>query len=254
MLKRLALLASLSLVPLAHASEGATSSWQQARAGNEIGNIASLQRGARNFMGYCAGCHSLKYKRYSRLAQDLKIPEDQLEQNLLLPGDKPSDYILTSLSTADGEAWFGKTPPDLSLITRAKGADYVYRFLKTFYANPDPKSVTGVDNLQLPGTAMPHVLAALGGVHEAVFENVETQVDGKPMVEKRFVEFKPGVAGALSDAEYDQFVRDTVNFLDYVGEPAQLVRTGLGIWVVLFLLLFTAIAYLLKQEYWKDVK
>lgn len=227
--------------------------WQSWKAGNEIDNVASLQRGARNFMGYCSGCHSIKYMRYSRMAEDLKIPEAQLEEFLILPGSKKSDYITTSLSAADGEAWFGKAPPDLSLMARSRGTDYLFQFLKTFYANP--KAATGVDNLALPGTAMPHVLSELQGVQTGVFKDVEVKdAEGKPQVQKVFFAFEPGVPGSLSEAEYDEFIRDTVNFLDYVGEPAQLTRRGLGVWVVLFLLLFTGIAYLLKAEYWKDVK
>ncbi len=247
-------------MPLAvHAAGGAAVSsapgalnWHHWEAGNEIFNIPSLQRGARNFMAYCSGCHSLKYMRYSRLAEDLKIPEAQLEQSLVLPGDKKSDYINTRLQAADGEAWFGKAPPDLSLITRAKGTDYVYQFLKAFYS--EPNAPTGVNNLALVGTAMPHVLSDLQGVQTAVFRNEEYKGEGgKPVVESRFYKFEKGTPGALADEEYDTFVRDTVNFLSYVGEPAQVTRRTLGVWVILFLLAFTGIAYLLKQEYWKDV-
>lgn len=126
------------------------------------------------------------------------------------------------------------------MITRSKGSDYVYQFLKTFYL--DPKAATGTNNLALPGTAMPHVLSDLQGLQRAVFGK-----DG------RFEKFETDVAGQESAAEYDSFVRDTVNFLEYAGEPAKLHRATIGVWVVLYLLLFTAIAWLLKQEYWKDV-
>jgi ubiquinol-cytochrome c reductase cytochrome c1 subunit len=254
-----AALLSLALfaAPAARAAAGPIAeggvNWLAWKAGNEIDNIASLQRGARNFMGYCSGCHSLKYKRYSRMAQDLRIPEDDLEKYLVLPGSKKNDYITTSLSVADGEAWFGKAPPDLSLIVRSRGADYVFQFLKTFYA--EPNAPTGVNNLALPGTAMPHVLADLQGVQSAVFQTVEIKGgDGAVSTQQAFVKFEPGVPGSISEAEYDEFIRDTVNFLDYVGEPAQLVRRGIGIWVILFLLTFTGIAYLMKKEYWKDVR
>jgi ubiquinol-cytochrome c reductase cytochrome c1 subunit len=233
-------------------SEPGALHWGKWRAENEILNMPSLQRGARNFMAYCSGCHSLKYMRYARLAEDLKIPEAELE---LLPGDKKNDYILTRLPAVDGEAWFGKAPPDLSLIARSKGTDYVYQFMKTFYV--DEKAATGVNNLALAGTAMPHVLSDLQGVQEAVFRNEprkgEKGPDGKPVTEARFFNFEQAVPGVLSPADYDAFVRDTVNFLDYVGEPSQAKRQSLGVWVILFLLVFTGIAYLLKQEYWKDV-
>lgn len=227
--------------------------WTAWKAGNEIDSLASLQRGARNFMGYCSGCHSIKYKRYTRMAEDLRIPEEDLEKYLLLPGDKKTDYIITALSPADGEAWFGKAPPDLSLIVRARGADYVFQFLKTFYS--DPSTPSGVNNLALPGTAMPHVLSELQGVQTATFQTIEQKgSDGSVSTQQAFVKFDPGVPGSMSEAEYDEFIRDTVNFLDYVGEPAQLVRRSVGIWVILFLLAFTGIAYLLKKEYWKDVR
>jgi ubiquinol-cytochrome c reductase cytochrome c1 subunit len=227
--------------------------WTAWKAGNDIDNLASLQRGARNFMNYCSGCHSIKYKRYTRMAEDLRIPEEDLEKYLLLPGDKKTDYIITALSPADGEDWFGKAPPDLSLIVRARGADYVFQFLKTFYS--DPSTPSGVNNLALPGTAMPHVLSDLQGVQTATFQTIEQKgSDGSVSTQQAFVKFDPDVPGSMSEAEYDEFIRDTVNFLDYVGEPAQLVRRSVGIWVILFLLAFTGIAYLLKREYWKDIR
>ena len=178
--------------------------------------------------------------------------EAQMEKLLLLPGAKKGDYITTPLSAADAEAWFGKAPPDLSLITRSKGSDYVYQFMKTFYA--DPSKPTGVDNLALPGTAMPHVLSALQGVQEAKFKVVEKTVDGSKVTEKIWESFETGEPGQLSAEEYDAFLRDTVNFLEYAGEPYKAKRLSLGVWVILFLLVFTLFAYLLKQEYWKDIK
>ena len=238
-----ALALTLAFGSSAEAASGPGGAWTQWTAGNDVSNIASLQRGAANFMGYCAGCHSIKYLRYSRMSADLKIPDEQLESKLLLPGSKRNDYITTALSPADGEAWFGKAPPDLSLITRAKGSDYVYQFLKTFYS--DPKSTNGTNNLALPGTAMPHVLSSLQGVQTAKFSEDE------PIQWESFELVEPG---QLSPEAYDDFVRDTVNFLEYVGEPVKAKRESLGVWVILFLLVFTGFAYLLKQEYWKDVK
>lgn len=246
---------ALSAVLIAPAARAATAGlpggWQEWTPGNDITNTASLQRGAGNFMGYCAGCHSINYLRYSRMGADLKIPEEQLEA-LVKPGSKKNDYITTSLAAADGEAWFGKAPPDLSLITRSKGSDYVFQFMKTFYA--DPKSTNGTNNLALPGTAMPHVLSALQGVQEAKFTTVETIVDGNKATEQRWESFELPTPGLLSPEEYDAFLRDTVNFLEYAGEPAKAKREALGVWVILFLLMFTGFAYLLKQEFWKDVK
>ncbi|MCC7462018.1 MAG: cytochrome c1 [Gammaproteobacteria bacterium] len=225
--------------------------WQSWHAGNDIRNTASLQRGARNFVNYCLSCHSLKYLRYSRMAADLGIPEAELRANLIPSGDKPTDYMLTTLSPADGEAWFGKAPPDLSLIARARGVDYLYRFLKTFYA--DPATASGSNNLQLASAAMPAVLSSLEGVKRAVFTSHESQVDGQAVVEKVFADFEMVAPGTLTAEQFDGFVRDTVNFLDYAGEPIQTTRVDIGIWVVLFLLAFTWLAWLLKKEYWKDV-
>jgi ubiquinol-cytochrome c reductase cytochrome c1 subunit len=228
-------------------------SWERA-AENEVANLPSVQRGARNFMAYCSGCHSLKYMRYSRLGTDLKISDAALVQFLVRPGDKPTDYIKASMPAADAQDWFGKPPPDLSLVARSRGPDWIFNFLTTFYADPASRQ-TGVNNLQLPGTAMPHILASLQGVQ--VLRPAEPQEASKAEGEHEAESnspFAPGVAGSLTAAQYDDFVRDTVNFLDYVGDPSQLERQGIGIWVVLFLLMFTGIAYLLKKEYWKDVR
>lgn len=235
------------------AASGPKGEWMKWEPGNDITNTASLQRGAGNFMGYCAGCHSLKYMRYSRMAQDLSIPEDQLRALLLLPGSKPSDYVTTSLTPADGEAWFGKAPPDLSLITRSKGSDYVFQFMKTFYI--DDKAATGTNNLALTGTSMPHVLSALQGVQELKLRTEEkTLPDGSVITESFYDGFETVAPGQLSAEEYDAFLRDTVNFLEYVGEPYKAKRISLGVWVILFLLVFTTLSYFLKREYWRDVK
>jgi ubiquinol-cytochrome c reductase cytochrome c1 subunit len=255
-----ALLATVGLVHgTAYAAEevatgeaklGAT--WKTDHADTDVANTASLQRGARNFSNYCLGCHSLKYERWSRMAQDLAIPADLLEKDLMPPGDKPAQYVLTSMPAADAEAWFGKTPPDLSLMARARGKDYLYQFLTTFYV--DPTRQTGANNLRLPATAMPHVLSELEGLKKAVYKNVEVKGEGgKVGTESVFDHFEQLAPGRLSTAEYASFVRDTVNFLDYVGEPTQQARRSLGVWVVLFLLVFTWLAWLMKKEYWKDV-
>jgi ubiquinol-cytochrome c reductase cytochrome c1 subunit len=173
---------------------------------------------------------------------------------LVKPGDKFSDYIKTSMPAADAQEWFGKPPPDLSLVARSRGSDWVFNFLTTFYLDPASRQ-TGVNNLQLPGTAMPHVLSSVQGVQRAVWRNVEHKgADGKPMAAKEFEKFEPGVPGSVTPEQYDEFARDTVNFLQYVSDPSQVERQGLGIWVVLFLLMFTGVAYGLKQEYWKDVR
>jgi ubiquinol-cytochrome c reductase cytochrome c1 subunit len=248
------LLTLLIGIGAAHASEGGHAAGWQREAGNEVANLASLQRGARNFMAYCSACHSLRFVRYSRVAEDLKISDELRDQFLVKPGAKFTDYITSSMPAADATEWFGKPPPDLSLVARSRSPDWIFNFLTTFYADPASRQ-TGVNNLQLPGTAMPHVLANLQGVPNALWRNVEHKgSDGKAVVTTEFEKFEPGVTGSLTPAQYDEFVRDTVNFLDYAGDPTQVERQGLGIWVVLFLLMFTGIAYMLKKEYWKDVR
>src|SRR5256714_3565576 len=149
------------------APAGFGADWQSWQAVNDVADMASVQRGARNLVSYCLGRHSLKYERWSRLAQDLGVPPRLLEQDLMPPGDKPAQYILTSMPAADSPAWFGKAPPDLSLLARARGHDYLYQFLRTFYL--DPARQTGANNLRLPATAMPHVLSELEGLKRAVY-------------------------------------------------------------------------------------
>ena len=234
------------------AGGGAGADWMTWRAADDVTNMASLQRGARNYMGYCLGCHALKYERYSRLGTDLDITPEEMQKYLIAPGDKPADYILTTMPASDAATWFGKAPPDLSLMSRARGPDYLYQFLKTFYV--DSSKPTGANNLRLDATAMPAVLSELEGLKRAVFKDEQEKgADGKVMTVHVFDHFEQLAPGRLSAAQYDEFVHDTVNFLDYVGEPTQHARRALGIWVVLFLLVFTWLAWLLKQEYWKDV-
>jgi ubiquinol-cytochrome c reductase cytochrome c1 subunit len=217
-----------------------------------VADTASLQRGARDFFGYCRGCHALKYVRYSRLAQDLQITPAQLQEYLLPAGAKPSDYVTTPMPPADATNWFGKVPPDLSLIARARGIDYLYRFLTTF--DTDPSRPTGANNLQLPSVAMPDILSTLEGVKTAVYRTEQEKAgDGSVIKEQVFDHFVQVAPGSLSREEFLSTVRDLVNFLDYAGEPAQVQRRSLGVKVVLFLLAFTALTYLLKREYWKNI-
>jgi len=247
--KKIVLLAALALAlpgAAVHASEGGAS---LGRAGNDVSNQASLQRGARNFVNYCLGCHTAKYVRYNRMAKDLGIDEKQLRENLMFTTDSPHDTLRNGLSPEDAKRWFGTVPPDLSLIARSRTPDYLYTFLRSFYA--DPSRATGMNNLALPGTAMPHVLWELQGTQEAVWEG---EVDKQGNAQKHFKEFKLVKPGTLSPEKYDEFVRDTVNFLDYIGEPVQLERQSLGYKVIAFLIFFTLLWYAVKKEYWKDVK
>jgi len=248
-------LLSLGALPLVlRADEAPTATrpapveWESWHADNEVADVASLQRGARNFANYCQGCHSLKYLRYQRLGTDLKIPPAVLNSNLVPPGANQLDYIETPMPSTDAVNWFGKVPPDLSLTARYRGVDYIYRYLKTFYA--DPSSPNGSNNLQLPNPAMPDVLSDLEGVKSAVFRTVKHS-DGTTSSE--FDYFTTTSPGNMTPDQFDAFVRDTVNFLDYASEPAQVERRSMGIWVVLYLLVLTGFAWMLKREYWKAV-
>jgi ubiquinol-cytochrome c reductase cytochrome c1 subunit len=219
-------------------------------ANNDVGNTASLQRGARNFVNYCLGCHSARYVRYNRLGMDLGLSEAQVIENLMFTGERPFETMRVAMRPEDAKRWFGTTPPDLTLIARARGTDYLYSFLRSFYL--DPSRPNGVNNLVLPGTAMPHVLWELQGYQKAVYDG-QSDAANSTMV-KKFKEFELVTKGTLTPADYDQFVRDIVNFLDYIGEPMQLQRRSLGLKVLGFLLVFFLFAYFLKQEYWKHVK
>ena len=219
------------------------------KANNDVGNIASLQRGARNFLNYCMGCHSAQYVRYNRLPRDLGITEDQLINNLMFAAERPHDTMQIAMPSADANRWFGQTPPDLTLTARSRGTDWIYSFLKSFYI--EESSPIGVNNLVLENASMPHVLWELQGMQRAVYEE-EAMPDGQPR--SVFVGFEQVTPGQLSAEEYDQFVRDLVNFLEYIGEPVQLERRRLGIWVLAFLFVFGLFAYLLNKEMWLDIK
>jgi ubiquinol-cytochrome c reductase cytochrome c1 subunit len=216
-------------------------------SGTDIKSTESLQRGARNFMSYCSGCHSLKYLRYNRLGADLKIPDAEVVKNLIFTGAKPFDEISTAMP-ADATDWFGKLPPDLTLMASERGTDYIYSYLHGFYQ--DPKRPWGVNNLYLAGTAMPHVLASLQGLQKPVYKTEKDPHGSDNLV---LVGVEAMTPGAMKPEEYDQFVRDIANFLDYAAEPIKATRETMGIFVMLFLLVFFAFAYLLKKEYWKDV-
>jgi ubiquinol-cytochrome c reductase cytochrome c1 subunit len=216
-------------------------------ADTDIKNTESLQRGARIFMNDCSGCHSLKYLRYNRLAADLKIPESELAKNLIFTDAKPFEEINTGMSAQSAD-WFGKQPPDLTLMARERGTDYLYSYLHGFYA--DKTRPWGVNNLYLPGTAMPHILYYRQGLQKPVYKNEKDPKGDAKMV---LAGVAPMIPGSMKPEEYDQYVRDIVDFLDYAAEPIKATRQSMGIFVMLFLLVFFVFTYLLKKEFWKDV-
>lgn len=214
----------------------------------DLGDTHSLQRGARTFVNYCLSCHSASFMRYSRIAKDLEIPEELVKNNLMFTTDKIGDTLDVAMPRADAENWFlGVAPPDLSVIARARGANWLYTFLSTFYLAPERP--TGVNNLAFKDTAMPHVLWELQGWQEPV---LTTDQNGD---ESEVIDYlKLAQPGKLSAQEYRQTVRDLVAFLVYLAEPAALVRHRIGIGVLLFLVILLSLAYALKKEYWKDVR
>jgi ubiquinol-cytochrome c reductase cytochrome c1 subunit len=239
-------LAAFFVAPQALAAGGAV---HLEPANLEQDNAASLRRGARNFMNYCSGCHSAKYVRFNTIGKALDLSEEQLIDNLMFNAEKTFETIQAAMPSEDAAVWYGKAPPDLSLMARAKGADYVYNFLKGFYIAEG--SPTGVDNIVLSGTSMPHVLWELQGYQTAIFETHENE-DGS--VKKNFANFEQLSAGSMDAGAYDEFVRDTVNFLAYIAEPIRSDRRKLGVWVLMFLIFFYILAAQLKKAIWKDVK
>jgi ubiquinol-cytochrome c reductase cytochrome c1 subunit len=248
-LRSLAVLLAPFALGLAAVASAASEGYPLQSAETDVGNLQSLQRGARNFVNYCLGCHSAQYMRYSQLADDLALTEAELRRNLMFTGMRVYDPMMSAMPPEQARLWFGNAPPDLSLITRSRGEDYVYTFLKSFYA--DPSRPTGANNGVLPQSAMPHVLAGLQGVQRPRYE---TRTDREGRTAEHLVGMELIAPGELTPPEFDGFVRDTVAFLEYVAEPAKAERKALGVWVVLFLLMFTAFAWFLYKEYWKDVK
>jgi ubiquinol-cytochrome c reductase cytochrome c1 subunit len=195
------------------------------------------------------GCHSLKYMRYNRMAQDLGIPEDELRENLIFGDAKPGDLMTNALKPEDGVEWFGTEIPDLTLVTRWREPDWVYTYLKSYYV--DDSRPYGVNNLVFPKVGMPHPLVHLQGIQEPVYAEGHGGEHGAG--EEHIIGLELSEPGQLSEEDYDDMVRDLTNFLTYVGEPYKLERRSLGLYVLLFLGLFFILAYYLKKEYWKDV-
>ena len=214
-------------------------------AQTNVSNIISLQRGARTYFNYCSGCHSVKYMSYSRLAEDLQLSEAEVLKSFAFTGARIGDQIVSNMPAENSQQWFGKTPPDLSLETRAKGPDWVYNYLRSFYL--DPSSTVGWNNTVFPNASMPNPLWELQGVQTAHMAPAKAGEDAH--VEKLVLT----KAGKLSASEFDETARDLTAFLQYVGEPAVLQRESIGVWVILFLVGFTFLAWLLKHEFWKDV-
>jgi ubiquinol-cytochrome c reductase cytochrome c1 subunit len=214
------------------------------KANVDLGDTASLQRGARIFVNFCLSCHSASYMRYQRMSDDLNIPREVVERDMMFAGDKIGDLMVATMSRDDGREWFGVAPPDLSLTARSRGPDYIYTYMRSFYL--DENSPNGWNNTVFPNVAMPHATFEWQGSQRAYFV---TDEDGNEVFER----FELETPGQLSPEEYDAAMRDLTNFMVYLAEPAKLVRYKVGFWVTIFLLLMVGLTYALKKEYWRDV-
>ncbi|MGB5718404.1 MAG: cytochrome c1 [Gammaproteobacteria bacterium] len=210
-------------------------------------NKQSLQRGARIFVNFCLSCHSAALMRYERMGTDLGIDEKLVSENLMFTGGKVGELMTVATAADDAKEWFGIVPPDLSVIARARGVDWLYTYMRSFYR--DDSRHIGVNNLVFPDVGMPNVLWELQGIQEPVI----TTVKGQDGTEHKVVKLELSEPGLQTPREFDRTVRDLVNFLDYMGEPAKYDRRQLGTRVILFLLVFLVLAYLLKRNYWKDI-
>ena len=217
------------------------------KANIDPNNIQSLQRGARLFVNYCLSCHSASLMRYERMGMDLGISEELVSENLMFTGGKVGDLMTVATAPADAKAWFGTVPPDLTVVARSRGVDWLYTYLRSFYR--DDSRHVGINNLAFPDVGMPHVMWELQGWQEPII-TTEKDHEGN---EVKVVDLELVEPGLMTPKEFDRAIRDLVNFLDYMGEPAKHERKALGVKVLLFLFLFLAVAYLLKREYWKDV-
>ncbi len=235
------LLVALAFLPLGCWASGA--GYRLDRAPIDPRDLLSLQSGARTFVNYCLNCHGAQYMRYNRLT-DLGLTEAQIREHLILTDAKVGDTMKVALSAADGKAMFGAAPPDLSVIGRSRSADWLYTYLRGFYR--DAASPTGWNNAVFPQVAMPHVLWSLQG--ERALEIVSGKDHGPN--EYRWSQVSQGTQNTV---QYDTTVRDLVNFLVYVGEPAANDRKRIGIWALFALGILFIFAYALKKEYWKDV-
>ena len=206
------------------------------RSPHDPRDLVSLQAGARTYVNYCLGCHGVQFVRYKGLTE-LGLSEAQIKDNLMFGADKVAEPIKAAMDLKEAKRWFGVAPPDLSVVARVRGPDWLYTYLRTFYR--DPKTATGWNNVVYPNVAMPHALWTLQG------ERAHEAKDGN---------WSEISKGALSATEYDATVRDLVNFLVYVGEPAAASRKSIGIIVLFVLGVLFIFAYLLKKEFWKDVK
>lgn len=246
----LALITAVGLVAGAQASEGGLA-WD--KAPSKTNDLAALQNGAKLFVNYCLNCHSAAFMRFNRL-KDIGLTEKQIKDNLLFSTDKVGETMKAAIDPKQAKDWFGGNPPDLTVIARSRsgsggsGADYLYTYLRTYYR--DETKATGWNNLAFPNVAMPHVLWELQGERKPVY--VEQEEHGRKVaIFKGWQQLTPGT---LTPLQYDQAMGDLVGYLQWMAEPAQNTRVRVGVWVLIFLLGLTFLAWRLNAAYWKDVK
>jgi ubiquinol-cytochrome c reductase cytochrome c1 subunit len=245
----------ISAAPTAQAAGGGVA-WDKFPT-EKMTDMAALQNGAKLFVNYCLNCHAAAFMRYNRM-KDIGLTDQQIKDNLMFATDKVGETMKVSLDPKQAKDWFGGNPPDLTLIARSRsaagmgtGADYVYTYLRTYYR--DESKATGWNNLAYPNVGMPHVLWELQGQRKAVFEDQPDPHD-KAKTVRAFKGYEQLTPGTMSAREYDNAMADLVAFLNWMGEPQQGDRVRLGVWVLLFLGVFTVIAWRLNAAYWKDIK
>ncbi len=251
----LTLLAAFAFGGAAHAaSEGPA--WDKFPT-QRLTDMAALQNGAKLFANYCLNCHQASYVRYNRL-RDIGLTEEQIKDNLIFTGVKVGEVMKTGLDAKEAKEWFGGVPPDLSLVTRSRsdaskgsGADYVYTYLRSYYR--DPSRPTGWNNVAFPNVGMPHVLWELQGEQKVVMTEQKDPHDPKKTIHV-FNGFEKVTPGTMSEGEYNNAVADLVAYMQWMAEPMARDRVRIGVWVMLFLAVFTVIAWRLNAAFWKDVK
>jgi ubiquinol-cytochrome c reductase cytochrome c1 subunit len=241
---------ALGLAAPVQAAGGDTIAWD--KAPDKINDLPSLQDGAKLFVNYCLNCHSAAFMRYNRL-KDIGLTDEQIKDNLLFATDKVGDTMKAAIDPKQAKDWFGANPPDLTLIARSRaghggtGADYLYTYLRTYYK--DPSKATGWNNLVFPSVGMPHVLWQLQGEREPVFDTIQSH-GHETQVFKGWKQISPGT---MTPLQYDQAVGNLVGYLQWMAEPSQNTRVRVGVWVLLFLTIFTVIAWRLNAAFWKNV-
>lgn len=276
MMKRFVLALALGVASGNCAAAGAEMHLLEARV--DLSDRPSLQHGAKIFVNYCLSCHSMEYMRYKRMGEDLGLSEQQVAYNMMFAADKVGSQMTVAMKRGDAQRWFGIAPPDLSVIARSRSADWLYSYLVTFYEDDNPSRPFGVNNVVLDGVGMPHVLWPLQGHQRYVKAELEGDIinesissieaSGNDLLVHRSVKLKSGdaesvkhvtdrlqvsIPGSMRPGEYRAAMRDLVNFLVYAGEPAQLKRYTIGVWVLAFLAVLFVLSRMLYKEYWRDV-